>query len=111
MGKKSKRSRDGFYSTNPDFDGFQQFGEPEEAEISPADQALRVLIDKKGRRGKVVTIVARFRGPESQLEDLARELKSKCGVGGSVKDGEIILQGQLRDKVLTILRDLGYQAK
>ncbi|MDX1478737.1 MAG: translation initiation factor [Saprospiraceae bacterium] len=111
MGKKQNKRRSGFYSTDPDFDGFNVFSEEDDDSAMPSVQSLRVKIEKKGRRGKVVTIIQGYRGPETSLQDLARELKNKCGVGGSAKDGEIILQGMLRDKVIAILRSLGHEAR
>ena len=75
----------------------------------PADeQKLRVLHDRKRRKGKTVTLVTGFRGTESDLEDMARFLKSKCGVGGSVKEGEILIQGEWKEKVRALLIDAGF---
>ncbi len=97
------------YSTNPDFKYSTQ--QHEAASVSKGQQNLRVLLDKKNRGGKTVTIVSGFTGKEDELEKLARELKSKCGVGGSVKDREILIQGDHRDRVLSLLVAAGYQAK
>ena len=96
------------YSTNPDFQYDTGREEGEEASLPKAKQSLRVSLDKRNRGGKVVTLVTGFRGPESDLDSLARLLKVKCGVGGSAKDGEIVIQGDLRQKVLDILRKEGY---
>lgn len=88
--------------------------EPEVPKMKgPAKQKepLYTRIEKKGRHGKVVTIVAGFTGLTGVIEDLARKLKSQCGVGGSVKDREIVLQGDLQKKVIGLLRDHGYQVK
>jgi len=94
------------YSTNPDY----QFPAEEEAvETLPKNQQqLRVSMEKKGRGGKTVTLVRGFQGSAEDLDALGRLLKKKCGVGGSAKDGEIIIQGDLRDKVLGVLKAEGY---
>lgn len=95
------------YSTNPDFQ--YNTGEEAEEETLPKEkQQLRVSIDKRNRGGKVVTLITGFRGTVSDLETLGKLLKTKCGVGGSAKDGEIIVQGDLRSKVLEILLKEGY---
>ena len=95
------------YSTNPDFT--YNYGEEQEAEtLAPAQQKLRVWRDTKGRGGKVATIVRGFVGSESDLNDLGRALKQGCGVGGSVKEGEIIIQGDHRDRVTELLIKKGY---
>lgn len=98
------------YSTNPDFS--YEYNNNEEAEtLSPEKQNLRVLLDSKQRKGKTVTLVQGFVGTEDDLKELAKLIKNKCGVGGSVKDGEIIIQGDLKEKILTILHDNKYRAK
>lgn len=107
MAKKSKKKF--FYSTNPDF----EYRDPDEHSYSsntlpPQQQKLYVLIDRKKRRGKEVTLVTGFIGAEDDLKDLGKELKSKCGVGGTVKDGEILIQGNKRDKIVEILLKKGY---
>ena len=95
------------YSTSADFD--YQTNEPEETEtLAPAEQVLRVRIEKKGRGGKTATLVSGFVGTSADLADLGRTLKSKCGVGGSVKDGEILVQGDFRERVVSLLRAMGY---
>ncbi len=96
------------YSTNPDYH-YEQDETPEEDTIAKEKQLLRVVLDKKQRRGKAVTLVTGFVGSEEDLNDLGKMLKVKCGVGGSVKDGEIIVQGDVRTKVLTILQKEGYK--
>ena len=94
------------YSTNPDF--VFDYGEEEVVTLEPAKQNLRVMLDKKQRAGKKVTLITGFQGSEYDLAVLGKELKSACGVGGSVKDGEILLQGDFREKVLGILLQKGY---
>jgi len=96
------------YSTNPDFK--YDTGEEEEEETIPAGkQLLRISLDKRNRGGKVVTLITGFRGTLDDLTALGKLLKTKCGVGGSAKDGEIIVQGDLRNKVLEILKKEGYE--
>ena len=98
------------YSTNPDFQ--YKTDEVEEAEtLAPAQQDLRVWLDRKQRGGKVVTLVKGFVGREDDLAELARLLKTKRGVGGAAKDGEILIQGDHRDRVVEILTKSGYRCK
>ncbi|MFI3265672.1 MAG: translation initiation factor [Rikenellaceae bacterium] len=98
------------YSTNPDFNYEQQ--EQEQVETAPASQQnLRVWLDRKQRAGKSVTLVKGFVGSDDDLKELATTLKRRCGVGGSAKDGEIIIQGDFRDRVVALLVDMGYKAK
>ena len=106
MTKKQAKNRiDVVYSTNPDFR--YQYDEPQVQETLPAaKQKLRVSLEKKNRGGKTVTLVTGFVGTQEDLAKLAKELKSKCGVGGSAKDGEIIIQGDFRDKISQILREI-----
>jgi translation initiation factor 1 len=98
------------YSTNPDF-GYEKEKEKPEATLPPGKQNLRVSLDKRNRKGKAVTLISGFTGDENDLKDLSKMLKTKCGVGGSVKDGEILIQGDFRDKILQILLQEGYRAK
>ena len=108
--QQSKNKINIVYSTNPDFK--YQYNEPEEQEtLLPAQQDLRVMLDRKNRSGKSVTLITGFKGTQQDLTDLAKELKSKCGVGGSAKDGEILVQGDFRDKILQLLLQKGYKAK
>ena len=107
MGKNKQK---GFYSTNPDF----QFDDDlsEEVETLPkAQQKLYVSIDRKQRGGKEVTLVEGFIGSDDDLKELGKTLKGKCGVGGSAKDGEILIQGKLKDKVFNLLIAEGYSVK
>lgn len=98
------------YSTNPDFKF--ETAQPEQAEtLAPEKQRLIVRIDRRNRGGKQVTLVEGFVGSQEDLAALGRTLKVKCGVGGAAKDGEITIQGDLRDKVVAILTSLGYNAK
>jgi len=98
------------FSTNPDFK-YEEETEEEPLTLEPARQNLIVSIDRKGRAGKQVTLVTGFVGSPDDLADLGRILKVKCGVGGSAKDGEITIQGDFRDRVTALLRDMGYKAK
>lgn len=98
------------YSTNPDYK--YETGKEEGSETpEPARQDLRVWLDRKSRAGKQVTLVKGFVGSDDDLRALASMLKGKCGVGGSAKDGEIIIQGDFRDRILDILVKAGYKAK
>ena len=108
MSKKNKPDTRGFvYSTDPDF-RFEE--EKNDINTLPAaEQKLRVRLDSKQRAGKVVTLVEGFAGTEDDLVDLGKKLKSYCGTGGSAKDGEIIVQGDQRDKVLQWLLKNGYK--
>lgn len=98
------------FSTNPDFT-YEEDIIKEEETLDPSKQNLIVSIDRKGRAGKQVTLVTGFVGTSDDLAELGRTLKVKCGVGGSAKDGEITIQGDFRDRVTSILKDMGYKAK
>ncbi|MBX2915680.1 MAG: translation initiation factor [Cyclobacteriaceae bacterium] len=112
MSKKNDwKNRDGIvYSTNTNFD--YKYEHTEETETLPvARQNLRIQMDNKGRAGKQVTLVTGFVGTTEALESLTKLLKTKCGVGGSSKDGDILIQGDVRDKVLAVLTKEGYKAR
>ena len=98
------------YSTNPDFN-YEMTETPEAETLPPARQELRVWLDRKQRAGKVVTLVKGFVGRDADLQELARLLKTNCGVGGAAKEGEIIIQGDHRDRVVEILTKSGYRCK
>ncbi|MCC8088395.1 MAG: translation initiation factor [Rikenellaceae bacterium] len=98
------------YSTNPDFN-YESGKDIENDAVAPHKQDLRVWLDRKNRGGKVATIVKGYVGPDDALKELCRELKTKCGVGGSAKNGEIIIQGDFRDRVVDLLVKAGYRAK
>ena len=95
------------YSTNPDF-GYETDDNEEQTTLNKAKQNLRVSIDKKNRGGKVVTLITGFIGTDNDLKELGKLLKSKCGVGGSAKDGEIIVQGDFKTKIIELLVKEGY---
>jgi len=112
MAEKNKKHRDGIvYSTLEDFK--YAFSDEEEAQetLAPNKQSLIVCLDKKARKGKQVTLIQGFVGSDEDLGVLAKELKTKCGVGGSSKDGEIILQGDFIQKVGDYLLEKGYKVK
>lgn len=107
--KKNKETRSGImYSTNPDFE-FEKPEDDKEISSLPDKQKLYVSLDKKQRGGKVVTLVAGFTGKTGDIEILGKMLKTKCGVGGSVKDREILIQGDFRDKIIILLQQAGYK--
>ncbi len=96
------------YSTNPDFN--YETDENQEEQVTPerSKQKLRVQLDRKNRGGKVVTLITGFVGSEDDLKELGKLLKTKCGVGGSAKDGEIIVQGDFKQKIVDLLQKEGY---
>jgi translation initiation factor 1 len=111
MAKKSNTKHSGVvYSTDPEF-RYQTDQDPEIETLRPEKQNLRVWLDRKQRKGKIVTLVTGFTGKHDDLDDLGKMLKGKLGTGGAVKDGEILIQGDFRDRVLDILSGLGYKVK
>lgn len=97
------------FSTNPDFK-YEEEQHQEEQTLPPEKQKLVVTIDRRNRGGKQVTLVSGFRGTSEDLAALGKTLKVKCGTGGTAKDGEITVQGDVRDKVTALLREMGYKA-
>ena len=108
--KKTKKEWGGnmVYSTNPDY---RIEDNNEEKTLKPTEQNLRIWLEKGGRGGKVASVVKGFIGSNDDLKSLGKKLKTSCGTGGSAKDGEIIIQGDHRDKILDILTKAGFKAK
>lgn len=98
------------YSTNPDFN-FDTGRENEVDTLPPSQQLLYVETDRKHRKGKQVTLITGFTGKEEDLEELGRELRKKCGSGGSAKNGEILIQGDFKSRIAELLREMGYKIK
>ena len=109
MSKKEKKRINVVYSTNPDFK-FEEELESTASTLSPAQQNLKVFLDRIGG-GKLISRVSGFIGTEQDLSDLTKMLKQKCGVGGNAKDGEILIQGDNRDKIVALLLKEGYKIK
>lgn len=108
---KNKNKVGVVYSTNPDY-LYEYEDEMLEAEtLPPSQQKLVVAIDRRQRGGKQATLVKGFVGTDEDLQKLSKVLKNKCGVGGTAKDGEILIQGDFRDKIVLLLQEQGYQAK
>jgi len=109
--KNDWKKRQGIvYSTNPDFD-YETNEEKEQKTLEPKEQKLTVKLDTKSRKGKSVTLITGFIGTEEDLKELGKMLKVKCGVGGSAKDNEIIIQGDFRDKIKQFLKEKQYNVK
>jgi len=98
------------YSTDPEYQ-FKTEHEKDEETLPAGEQTLYVMLDKKNRKGKLVTLVDGFKGTAEDLKSLSKELKSRCGVGGSAKDGIILIQGDFRNRVIDILDELGYKTR
>lgn len=95
------------FSTNPDA---MKFEEPEAVEtLAPERQKLRVSIERHHRGGKTVTLIKGFVGSDDDLADLAKQLKNRCGTGGSAKEGEIVIQGEMKEKIVSLLLTMGYK--
>ncbi len=112
MSKQKKQRFEGIvYSTSDDF-AYVESDEQVDVETLPTgQQKLKVGLDRKARKGKVVTLITGFVGTPGDLDDLAKVLKQKCGVGGTAKDGEILIQGEFKDKIIQYLQSAGYQVK
>jgi translation initiation factor 1 len=110
MAKRNNKQSGFVYSTNPEFD-YSHDDLAAESTLPPQQQLLYVSHDRKLRKGKTVTLVEGFVGQAEDLENLTKALKTKCGVGGSAKEGKIVLQGELKSKVVDLLEAAGYRVK
>ncbi len=111
MSAKHKKPGNGIvYSTNPDFIYSDDISEEPET-LPPRQQDLRISLDRKSRGGKQVTLITGFTGKTGDLKSLGNMLKIKCGTGGSVKEGTIIIQGDFRERTMKILQEIGYKVK
>ena len=109
MNKQKKNRKGILYSTDPNFE--YEYEENTFETLSNKDQNLEVWIDKKHRAGKTCVLIKGFIGSDNDLKILSKSLKSKCGVGGSIKNGEILIQGDVRDKIIEILNSMDYNTK
>lgn len=110
MTKKKQKFSGIVFSTNPDFE-YQENDEEAVETPEPGQQDLRISLDKKQRKGKKVTLISGFIGSEDDLAYLGKTLKTKCGVGGTAKNGEILIQGDVREKIKVLLTQMGYKFK
>lgn len=111
MSNNDWKSRLGMvYSTNKDFE-YSHESDNQEETLAPPKQDLRVQLDRKKRKGKAVTLITGFVGSEDDLKELGKTLKSKCGVGGTVKDGEILIQGDFVARIMDLLKEMNYKVK
>lgn len=101
----------GFVFSTNEHEDFSSYDNSENPSLKPEEQALEAHFSNKGRGGKTVTVIKGFIGSDDELKELGKLLKRKCGVGGSVKEGQIIIQGKIRDKIITILQKEGYKVK
>lgn len=108
MAKKINSISGLVYSTDPNFK-IEEETEDEQQTLLPAEQKIKIRLDKKHRGGKIVTLIENFIGTNADKEDIGKKLKTSCGTGGSVKEGEILVQGDNRDKVLQWLLKNGYK--
>lgn len=108
---KNKNKVGVVYSTNPDYQ-YQYEGDDEIRDtLPPQQQKLHVRMERSGRGGKTVTVVDNFVGRDDDLNALSKTLKVKCGVGGTIKEGQIIIQGDFRERIVALLREMGYPVK